>query len=999
MANWYESLNSAAQNINNALENTRGIVKDFVDGNEKKVINNKFAVVDGIYMKNHAIRKDMLRHTWAAYHMLPEHVTEGLGRLEGMIKDVILPNKNEKDLFSFTHDGKSVFSLNINEKYLSFLNGKEIKPAPIKTISKGEYKPWGGKYENGIYPYIDLSDDRSNIENSELYIDKLYEEKDESNQLRYIKEAENKQIFSPKKQYAIVSSSTLEDGFKINNPYPNYDIFDEKDNLGSTNYVMDLGNNNYFDPTQTGSTIPNLKYKTIKLFNERKIDTMVSRFQLSKGINGDYNSPEYIDSTIHEGIGQSHGRSLPTKNKGKNEGGYKREYCRTWTNKYQYDTVDKLIRGTSGKTNDYWNEYQMSESKAEELDKISKKSVLSKNGFVRITPSSTATTEITKCMFSIENLAWKDTLLSHNLTPSQIGPNGGRVMWFPPYDLSFQENVSVNWNENKFIGRGESIYTYTNTMRSGTLGFTLLIDHPSILNRAAEKTKLNTKEYEEDILRFFAGEQVLSAVTYTKKPTEKNTTQSRGTKSITTGEDGNKINFKIYFPFRYSGNAVFYSAGINAILGNLSSYDQDILEYLTEYYEVSNKKEIDEDKKQSTINPCFYSGGTLNSAPPDIEDGESEFHYFNYRVDNDLKQCLENENNYEYNNSDNLNDKFKSLYNAFINKDDELYDGLFNSNNIEIKLEASIGIGEDDEIKRKRYEITRSILLNLFKKRGSNKIKKIDYENIVSVNELLDNNNGNDMEGSKEPNDVNSISEKNNRYIEVTITYDKPEIITLATYADKQKNNRRSSIYSVVASSGTTASTVNNYIENFYSEFEYFNNIAEKKDFAYESIKDKITYFNPAYHSMTPEGFNERLNFLHQCTRQGHTIEGSGSKFKTASNLAFGRPPVCILRIGDFINTKVLIDSISIRYDNGNSVQWDLNHEGIGVQPMYAKISMNIKIIGGQSLDGPVANLNNAVSFNYYANTGVYDKRASVQDGGDKKFISTWSVTPNIEKK
>ena len=988
MANWYESLNSAAQNINNALENTRGIVKDFVDGNEKKVINNKFAIVDGIYMKNHAIRKDMLRHAWAAYHMLPEHVTEGLGRLEGMIKDVILPNKNEKDLFSFTHDGKSVFSLNINEKYLSFLNGKEIKPASIKTISKSEYKPWRGKYENGIYPYIDLSDDRSNVENSELYIDKLYEEKDESNQLRYIKEAENKQIFTSKKQYAIDSGSTINNKngeisrIKINNPYPNYDIFDEKDNSGSTNYVMDLGGNNYFDPTQTGSTIPNLKYKTIKLFNEHKIDTMVSRFQLSKGINGAYDDPEYIDSTIHRGIGQSHGRSLPTKNKGENEGGYKREYCRTWTNKYQYDTVDKLIRGTSGGTNDYWNEYNN-----DGLLKLSEKSVLSNNGFVRITPSSTSPHEITKCMFSIENLAWKDTLLSHNLTPSQIGPNGGRVMWFPPYDLSFQENVSVNWNENKFIGRGESIYTYTNTMRSGTLGFTLLIDHPSILNRAVEES-INTEEYELDILRFFAGEQVLSAVGYTKENNNgSGTTQSEERESLTTGEDGNNINFKIYFPFRYSGN--YSERKINSYD---MQYDTDILGYLTEYYEVSSKKEIEEDKKQYTINPCFYSGGTLESAPPETEDGESEFHYFEYRIDDDLKECLKNEKNYEYNKSDNLNNNFKSFYNAFKDKNDELYEGLFNSNNIKIKLNASIGLGEGDDIIRKRYGTINKALVNLFKKRGNNKVK-IEYENIVSVNELLDdyNENSNDMDGFEEPNDVNSRSEKENRYVEVIITYDKPEIIKLATYAKKQKESRKS-MYSVVSSA--TTKEVDNKIVDFYNEFKYFNDIAEKKNFAYESIKDKITYFNPAYHSMTPEGFNERLNFLHQCTRQGHTIESNTNGFKTAGNLSFGRPPVCILRIGDFINTKILIDSISIRYDNGNSVQWDLNHEGIGVQPMYAKINMNIKIIGGQSLDGPVANLNNAVSFNYYANTGVYDKRASVQDGGDKKLISTWSVTP-----
>jgi hypothetical protein len=92
--------------------------------------------------------------------------------------------------------------------------------------------------------------------------------------------------------------------------------------------------------------------------------------------------------------------------------------------------------------------------------------------------------------------------------------------------------------------------------------------------------------------------------------------------------------------------------------------------------------------------------------------------------------------------------------------------------------------------------------------------------------------------------------------------------------------------------------------------------------------------------------------------------------------MAFGRPPVCVLRIGDFLNTKILIQSLSITYENGNGIQWDLNPEGAGVQPMFANINLGIILIGGQSLDAPISRLNNAVTFNYYANTGIYDNRA-----------------------
>jgi hypothetical protein len=138
-------------------------------------------------------------------------------------------------------------------------------------------------------------------------------------------------------------------------------------------------------------------------------------------------------------------------------------------------------------------------------------------------------------------------------------------------------------------------------------------------------------------------------------------------------------------------------------------------------------------------------------------------------------------------------------------------------------------------------------------------------------------------------------------------------------------------------------------------------------------ITDKIKYFDPAYHAISPEGFNARLTFLHQCTRQGATIGNSDNDAKTAWNLAFGRPPICVLRLGDFYYTKIIINSMTLNYDNPT---WDLNPEGIGVMPMFAKVNLDFTFIGGSDLAGPIARLQNAVSFNYYANTSVYDNRA-----------------------
>jgi len=166
----------------------------------------------------------------------------------------------------------------------------------------------------------------------------------------------------------------------------------------------------------------------------------------------------------------------------------------------------------------------------------------------------------------------------------------------------------------------------------------------------------------------------------------------------------------------------------------------------------------------------------------------------------------------------------------------------------------------------------------------------------------------------------------------------------------------------------------------YQNEFMYFKQLEATNNLVYKNIVDKVKFFDPAFHSMTPEGFNARLNFLQQCTRQGPTVlshagdetKDNSEYIKMAGNLAFGMAPYCILRIGDFYYSKIVIDSISINYDNGGGVQWDLNPEGVGVQPMMATVNISFKFIGGQDIDGPVAQLQNAISYNYYANSSIY---------------------------
>ena len=149
----------------------------------------------------------------------------------------------------------------------------------------------------------------------------------------------------------------------------------------------------------------------------------------------------------------------------------------------------------------------------------------------------------------------------------------------------------------------------------------------------------------------------------------------------------------------------------------------------------------------------------------------------------------------------------------------------------------------------------------------------------------------------------------------------------------------------------------------------------------------QINKFMPVFHSQTPEDFHRRLTFLHQCTRQGNAVRrtqeaSDGVQTFSARNAVFGRQPIQVLRIGDFFHTKIVIDNISFDYADA---PWDINSEGHGMQFMYSDVTIQMKIIGGQSLATPIDALQNAVSFNYYANStfsnnGIYQTATRVED-------------------
>lgn len=90
--------------------------------------------------------------------------------------------------------------------------------------------------------------------------------------------------------------------------------------------------------------------KTKELFNQAKINTLISRFHGDGGVMGGAENVSGIGDANTQKFGKSHGRNLLLRDVEKNGGkgysinGYNNPYCRVWTHHYQYDRLFKRIR-------------------------------------------------------------------------------------------------------------------------------------------------------------------------------------------------------------------------------------------------------------------------------------------------------------------------------------------------------------------------------------------------------------------------------------------------------------------------------------------------------------------------------------------------------------------------------------------------------------------------------------------------------------------------------
>jgi hypothetical protein len=676
-----------------------------------------------------------------------------------------------------------------------------------------------------------------------------------------------------------------------------------------------------------------LLVKTQALFSSLGMKNIVSTkgdmyqksSQISQANGGGFSKGNAV---LQRHLFDSNGRLNASSNKAEDT------YCRSWTTLDRYDTVRKLVRSGTDSILDGGESingiYDKNVVPYRDTPGESIGSILDKYGFPQIAPfnkdyGSNSTTDPKRYMFSIENLAWADR--TQDLPLNEIGSGDlindlkGRIMWFPPYDINFTENSSVSWESTNFIGRGEPVYTYNNTERSGTLSFKVVVDHPSYANSFRGENGPD----DHYINSFWAGcipPEFKDRLTVSQQSKYEISRVLKTDKINVTPETPPDVKLVVYFP-----------------------------------------------NDNADIPPANYEDGTSGSTPTSYIDYTVNQRGDGYGIKNypaDYTPGLHQNEGWFDNTNYGLNGF--STYATPIFFDGNVYFGwrdrgaLLTAVNTYLTEKCPHCVVDVTGF-ASQQGVTPSNT-KLVNDRAENVINELQKYLFTGLTPSQKSARFNKIQGGVpkttgcQPKDVTAIDKlpcKNDRRAEITFRFD-PKLATKElTPAPKLVVD-------------TIKKLSRNITDKFYDESKYFDQLTDIDPFVFDSFRKKIKYFHPAFHSTTPEGLNSRLTFLLQCTRQGPTSES-----QNANNLAFGRPPVCILRIGDFYNTKIVMDSVAIDYD---PLQWDLNPEGIGVQPMIASVSISFKFIGGSSLMGPINKLQNALSFNYFANTQVYDSRA-----------------------
>lgn len=599
------------------------------------------------------------------------------------------------------------------------------------------------------------------------------------------------------------------------------------------------------------------------------------------------------------------------------------------------------------------------------LDKIENKDVLNNKNL----------------MFSIENLAVGviskgdygiiDDEFGSPIPLCEVGPFNGRIMWFPPYNMEINEIATAKFESTVMVGRNEPMYNYVNSERSGTLTFTLIVDYPQQLKNYRGQNK------QKAIAEFFAfggnnnAPDLISTVTNLEKKQQdllNDISKIGGKKEIAEPQIIKPQDIKVVFP----NDVPRIDDNVNTIIDDM---------YLKYHYEIIDSC-FSSDGTKFGLNRNIYFVTGLTAQPGSnifvlndpVITGGSFSQYNQGGLRDQFGDCLLNQKLKEiFGNED-----IRPYYSVFVyGSASKLFTEL-NPNDVAAATAHNLALG-----KRRADAV-----INLVRKR----LEAIFGKNIADGIEVTYFGTGTigDTQSSDDNATKVAIPEedtKNERYAMIKIQRNTKPIeskeVKLTPNEETTVQQKQNEIQTLQNKINEIKSLQNDCVYNERTGAQS-NGVEDAAILGgFKSVSGN--YYYPVFHTQTPEDFHKRLTFLNQCTRQGaakrfSTADADGNL--TARNSVFGRQPICILRIGDFFYTKVIIESVNVDY---HDTTWDMNPEGFGMQPMIANVTLQMKIIGGQSLKGPIDALQNAVSYNYYANstftnTGSYALPSKVAD-------------------
>lgn len=577
--------------------------------------------------------------------------------------------------------------------------------------------------------------------------------------------------------------------------------------------------------------------------------------------------------------------------------------CRTFTVYQQHDNFSKLIRFDGN------NE---------------KNSVLKDSVLPKIAPyEDDIIDDRRRYFFTMENLAVRVT----NDSDGDQGPNGGRWMWFPPYDVKISDNNSVNWADMNFLGRPEPIFSYQNTVRSLSLSFRLLIDTVKEM-QDLKSTIENYRAYLHN-----CGEYDFDIQAKIDSNTE---VQKQGATKVKKRKEETK----------------FIKAPVTYFFKN-NYYDTDTVD--VDYSSLDDCKDSDingtpDAKKDvfelSSTTLAFNENfvATLSAATVQLKElidlGENVVQKIEININGSATDLFTKKDrgstkarNY------NRNLSWSRAY-GFMTEFISYYNNINGTNKIPPPSSANIAPTDDNKLPgKKNYEFLSdnkiSVVFNLDPKGDSLSFSPSTYEN---------------------RNDLGQIQERNASMKGFKVTFKQQQLEALNTedlntdIEDKKNQGDLTKLYGLKKDPALSLDFEELKINNkFPTGFE------------------KLNVFSPVFNSQTPFDFTKRYVFLHQLTRP--------SKLKNNNaidNTVFGRMPVFILRYGDFLHTKAIARSIN--FDIQEST-WDLNPEGMGVIPLMCNVTMDLTLLGGQSLAGPLDRIQTANDSSFIANTSFNSGR------------------------